>query len=399
MSLPDHLLALLELRDLPAWAAALPTAELARVARLLHCAPPAPTRPALLRALGAYLTVPTRYSGLLGAWGARCRSAYAGATRPWPLAARLYGAHVHLVQAEAGSGVLLSPRLALTCAHCICHPDDPESDGDSGGGGSSPPPQRVGRTKVLLLPSGGYLLAQCIAAHEAHDLALLRITAASPLLAGVSAFPTCPSPTGKASQAVVCVGNPSEFDLESAELDATISFSPPLFHTSQGRVTGPTNPKRLRLGLGPMRHCAWTYWGHSGAPLINARGEVCGLHNSWDPQRGTRHCVSAEQVSAFVAPYLEADRAAAGAGAAEGAAAAAAAAGAAVGAAAAPAPAPAPCAGSAGEGGRGRDCGRARRASAGAKRTIWELPPAEAENGVGGGAARSGSKRGAKGGS
>mmetsp|Transcript_22739 Transcript_22739/g.51447 ORF Transcript_22739/g.51447 Transcript_22739/m.51447 type:complete len:139 (-) Transcript_22739:209-625(-) len=36
-------------------------------------------------------------------------------------------------------------------------------------------------------------------------------------------------------------------------------------------------------------HSCWTYWGHSGAPLFDERGHVCGLHSSWDDKNGARH--------------------------------------------------------------------------------------------------------------
>ena len=36
-------------------------------------------------------------------------------------------------------------------------------------------------------------------------------------------------------------------------------------------------------------HSCWTYWGHSGAPLFDQRGSVCGLHSSWDDKNGARH--------------------------------------------------------------------------------------------------------------
>jgi V8-like Glu-specific endopeptidase len=44
--------------------------------------------------------------------------------------------------------------------------------------------------------------------------------------------------------------------------------------------------------LGPLAHDCWTYWGHSGAPLINKQGEVVGMHNSWNPKNAMRHAMS-----------------------------------------------------------------------------------------------------------
>ena len=38
-----------------------------------------------------------------------------------------------------------------------------------------------------------------------------------------------------------------------------------------------------------LQHSCWTYWGHSGAPLFNERGQVVGLHSAWDDRSGIRH--------------------------------------------------------------------------------------------------------------
>merc|ERR1719482_925745 len=38
-----------------------------------------------------------------------------------------------------------------------------------------------------------------------------------------------------------------------------------------------------------LQHTCWTYWGHSGAPLFDEAGGVCGLHASWDRHVGMRH--------------------------------------------------------------------------------------------------------------
>ena len=73
-------------------------------------------------------------------------------------------------------------------------------------------------------------------------------------------------------------------------------FKPPVFHVSLGRMQGPTHPaRRARLGLGALAHGAWTYWGHSGAPLVSAGGVLEGVHNTYDVGRNTRHCVRKPQ--------------------------------------------------------------------------------------------------------
>ena len=209
-------------------------------------------------------------------------------------------ASAHLVQEQSGSAVRVAPEHFLTCAHCVCHDDDPDEDDES----SAIAINRVGRLKLLVTGRGEWAVAECVYADDAADLALLRVVelSASPAAAAQTADPHFLRPFVPESRAkVVCVGNPSAFDLETDIEGATIEFRPPVFHTSTGRVGGPTAPaRRARLGLGPLRHSAWTYWGHSGAPLVDVQGRLVGLHNSWDADKGTRHGVDAAAIQAFL---------------------------------------------------------------------------------------------------
>ena len=63
--------------------------------------------------------------------------------------------------------------------------------------------------------------------------------------------------------------------------------------------------------VGRLRHSCWTYWGHSGAPLIRAsesKIDVVGLHNSWDDtNRGQRHAVSLEDIQEFIQEFVDND--------------------------------------------------------------------------------------------
>ncbi|KAJ7240874.1 hypothetical protein B0H12DRAFT_1134356 [Mycena haematopus] len=53
--------------------------------------------------------------------------------------------------------------------------------------------------------------------------------------------------------------------------------------------------------IGTLRHDAWTYWGHSGAPLIDeAEGTLVGLHSSWDDETAMRHGVPHAAIQAFL---------------------------------------------------------------------------------------------------
>ena len=60
----------------------------------------------------------------------------------------------------------------------------------------------------------------------------------------------------------------------------------------------------LAKGVGPQRHSCWTYWGHSGCPIVCAddgRADIVALHNSWDDSNGQRHGVSLRALREFVA--------------------------------------------------------------------------------------------------
>eukprot|EP00978_Attheya_sp_CCMP212_P001231 scaffold2560_cov35-Attheya_sp.AAC.3 len=272
------------------WSSSLPIADLRRVAHDLGWL--GVGRADIVMSAVAHQSVGLRYYNLWNQWGKQCRELYNKLVKTWIDATDLLGAMVHVVQEESGSGVRISDSLILTCAHCIISPDDPDDEDCQ-----LEPPNRVGRVKVLLLGSGEWCLAECVKADDKIDLALLQIL--TPIRQSVS-YPSIGPSDCKASP-VLCVGNPCEFDLEADDPNATITFTPPIFHTSKGRLTGPTNPTRcVDLGLGKSRHTAWTYWGHSGAPLINRHGQIVGIHNSWDEDRGTRHCVSSAEIAEFV---------------------------------------------------------------------------------------------------
>ena len=49
-----------------------------------------------------------------------------------------------------------------------------------------------------------------------------------------------------------------------------------------------------------LQHTCWTYWGHSGAALLNSKCQVIGLHSAWDGATGTRHGVVWSNVFDFL---------------------------------------------------------------------------------------------------
>lgn len=53
--------------------------------------------------------------------------------------------------------------------------------------------------------------------------------------------------------------------------------------------------------IGALMHDCWTYWGHSGAPLVDAKaGGLVGLHSSWDEETGMRRGIGVEAIVEFL---------------------------------------------------------------------------------------------------
>jgi V8-like Glu-specific endopeptidase len=53
--------------------------------------------------------------------------------------------------------------------------------------------------------------------------------------------------------------------------------------------------------IGTLNHDAWTYWGHSGAPLLRETdGTLIGLHSSWDDQTAMRHAIPLAAITEFL---------------------------------------------------------------------------------------------------
>lgn len=59
--------------------------------------------------------------------------------------------------------------------------------------------------------------------------------------------------------------------------------------------------------IGSLMHDAWTYWGHSGAPLLLRGGEggLVGLHSIWDEGTGMRHGVPAAAIESSLGEWLD----------------------------------------------------------------------------------------------
>ena len=182
--------------------------------------------------------------------------------------------------------------------------------------------------------------AVCVYHCDKLDLALLRIVDAGRVeprrAVGVGCFdwdestrtfrgaPREPRPElAHANTRVVCVGNPFDMDLEcpDGETPRPMGFTP--FWVSAGVLQGRLltwKESAAKENLGRQRHSCWTYWGHSGAPLLrpvfhddpdgdenSMQVEVVGIHNSWDDTNGQRHAVSLEDIQEFIQEFVDND--------------------------------------------------------------------------------------------
>lgn len=200
----------------------------------------------------------------------------------------------------------LSCWQVLTCAHVVCSRDDEASEerGER--------IDRVGREKILMFPSGRMVLARCASVIESpdgvSDVAVLHLGAEIDLASlhptGRPSFPraSLARQAAREGERLFCVGNPSDMDLEEPNHGNT-EFEPPIWHTSVGCCEGykKSSHNRVEDGACCVLHSCWTYWGHSGAPLFNEQGEVCGLHSSWDENCGMRLAQGLPQLQTVLA--------------------------------------------------------------------------------------------------
>ncbi|OCL03395.1 trypsin-like serine protease [Glonium stellatum] len=184
-------------------------------------------------------------------------------------------------QEEAGTAVCISPQgLIITCSHCVAEtPEEPNWE----------------QHKWMIFASGQIIQAKCVAWDPKRDLALLQITAAQSPQAhttsvfnrtpGTSSFPFIsiakyPPPL---HTSLICIGHPGSEDLEISRLGIKTGYD--VLHISTGLFHGYAFGQDLQDNseIGALKHDCWTYWGHSGAPLVELfTGCLVGLHSSWD---------------------------------------------------------------------------------------------------------------------
>ncbi|KAJ1570118.1 hypothetical protein HK096_009957 [Nowakowskiella sp. JEL0078] len=151
-----------------------------------------------------------------------------------------------------------------------------------------------GQLRSIIFFSGLVCTAECIAFDSKRDCALLKIHSRE----GNFPFATISSESPKKDFPIVCVGQPGRDDLESEE-DVKTGY--PLISISRGSVRGYKKGDRQdNFEIGKLKHDAWTYWGHSGAPLFSLDGYVVGMHSSWDDKTAMRHAVPQEAIKDFL---------------------------------------------------------------------------------------------------
>jgi hypothetical protein len=211
-------------------------------------------------------------------------------------------------QHEAGTAVCIAAAgLVLTCAHCVAE---------------SPEEYAAVKPIWLVFSSGQVVRAQCVAWDQRRDLALLRITAgdrlasddaeaSSPMLfpfADIASQTPLFAPGEKQTTRLVCIGHPGSEDLEAADSSQPVLTDYDVLHVSRGYYHGLASDQNVQDNseIGALQHDCWTYWGHSGAPLIDAKsGEVVGLHSSWDDETGMRRGVAWEALQEFLKEWCE----------------------------------------------------------------------------------------------
>lgn len=208
------------------------------------------------------------------------KSAIEDAVPPDPRLRQALASTLIFAHYEAGTAVCVdSSGWILTCSHCF---------------GESKEEFQKNKHKWALFYTGQAVLMRCEVWDPKRDLALARVVAiesetidsdASPVFAAVRLSPN--QPPGRAK--IICLGQPGRDDLQSTSARKTTYD---LIEVSSGVLRGVVEgaDPQDNSDIGTQKHDAWTYWGHSGAPLVmRSDGTLVGLHSSWDDQTAMRH--------------------------------------------------------------------------------------------------------------
>jgi len=208
-------------------------------------------------------------------------------------------------QEDAGTAVCIDPEgILLTCSHCIAESTEELEDH---------------KVKWLIFVSGQVVQAECVAWDPRRDLALLRIIAcqrqpmatlpsSSTSPVRCQSFPfVMPADLSPPLQAtLLCIGHPGSEDLEASQPGIKTNYD--VLHVSTGTFRGyaPGQDVQDNAEIGALMHDCWTYWGHSGAPLVEqCSGRLIGLHSSWDDRTGMRRGVGLAAIKTFLAEHEE----------------------------------------------------------------------------------------------
>lgn len=196
-------------------------------------------------------------------------------------------------QEEAGTAVCISADgLLLTCSHCVAETAEE---------------LKRSKSTWLLFKSGRAVKAECVAWDPIRDLALLQVVAAQAGEAEPQPAQDIKFPFVRVSDAppvknapMVCVGHPGSEDLEASQPGILTNYD--VLHVSAGRFRGYAEQDlQDNSEIGALMHDCWTYWGHSGAPLVDwGSGTLVGLHSSWDDETGMRRGVAWEAIREFL---------------------------------------------------------------------------------------------------
>lgn len=199
-------------------------------------------------------------------------------------------------QHEAGTAVCVDEQGSiLTCAHCF---------------GESQSEWRRQKKKWMLFYTGHAVLVECRKWDNQRDLALGRIIAleldeetpsTSISVQSVFSFVKVSHDEPNVATPIACVGQPGRDDLEATSPGRKTTYN--LVEISSGRYRGlvPDVDPQDCSNIGSLKHDAWTYWGHSGAPLIRlSDGRLIGVHSSWDDQTAMRHGVPSVAIRGFL---------------------------------------------------------------------------------------------------
>jgi hypothetical protein len=156
-----------------------------------------------------------------------------------------------------------------------------------------------------LFYNGDAVLVECRVWDGRRDLALLKIIAIESDSKETPRFESVGLYEGKLGykMPVICIGQPGRDDLESKDRKRT-TYN--LVEVSEGVFRGMVKERDAQDNedIGTLMHDAWTYWGHSGAPLLSGDGKLVGLHSSWDDRTAMRHGIPGVAIKEFLRIHL-----------------------------------------------------------------------------------------------